>query len=92
MKTEIPPEEFVTPTQMETPDRDIVRELRQIKWTLLGILVCLALMVLSALPALEFFMNLLAGLVLLAVFVAIVWLVGRERWRRFFLRLTRPRR
>ena len=92
MRTEIPTEEFTTPTCMNTSDRDVVRELRQIKWTLLGILLCLALIVLSELPGLTFFLNVLAGLVLITVFVAIVWLVGRDRWRRFFFRLTRRRR
>ena len=91
MRTDVPTDEFTTPARMNTSDRDVVRELRQIKWTLLGILLCLALIVLSALPGLTWFMGFLAGLVLIAVFVAIVWLVGRDRWRRFFFRLTRRR-
>lgn len=92
MRTEIPTEEFTTPKRMNASDRDVVRELRQIKWTLLGILLCLALIVLSGLPGLTWLMGFLAGLVLITVFVAIVWLVGRDRWRRFFFRVTRRRR
>lgn len=92
MKTEIPTDEFTTPNRMSTSDRDIVRELRQIKWTLLGILLCLALIVLAQLPGLTWFMGFLAGLVLITVFAAIVWLIGRDRWRRLFFRLTRRRR
>ena len=92
MRTEIPTEEFTTPKRMNTSDRDVVRELRQIKWTLLGILLCLALIVLSGLPGLTWLMGFLAGLMLITVFVAIVWLVGRDRWRRFFFRVTRRRR
>ena len=77
---------------MDGANPDIARQLRQIKWLLLAIFVCLVAILLALTPGLLQLLGFLAVAAVAGGLVALAWLVGRERWQALFARFGRSRR
>lgn len=74
---------------MERPNSDVVRQLRQIKWLLVAIALCLLAILFALTPGLLQVLTFLAVASVAGALVTLVWLVGRDRWRAIFSRLGR---